>query len=133
MLSACSWEEMLLSSTGGGDFHTLLALGASRGGCRQPVWGDSPAWLVVRHAWGSRTGDLVHPAQGISKGWAASAVTKGALAVECCIMGGLPYTVPKVSFGSPYFCIFTLNLEPPRSLPTPSKLCLATWMGVKIS
>lgn len=129
MLSACSWEEMLLSSTGEGDFHTLLALGASQDGCWQPVWGDSPAWLVAQHTSGSSSGYLVHPAQGISKGQAGSAVTKGALVVKCCIIDGLFYTVPKVSFGSPYFCIFSFNLEPRRSLSTPSKLCITTWVG----
>jgi len=44
----------------------------------------SPAWLVAWHAWGSRAGGLVRPAQGISEGRAAFAVTRGALVVECC-------------------------------------------------
>lgn len=102
-------------------------LGASQDGCWQPFWGDSPAWLVAQHTSGSSSGYLVHCAQGISKGRAA--VTKGALVVKCCIIDGLSYTLPKVSFGSPYFCIFSFNLEPRRSLCTPPKLCITAWVG----
>lgn len=106
-----------------------LQLGACQGGWRQPVWGDSPAGMVGQRTWGSRWGDAVHPAQGVAEGRAAPALTEGAFVVKCCVMGGFSYTVPKVSPKSPYFCIFSLNLEPPWLLPTPSKLCITTWMG----
>lgn len=127
MLSACSWEETLLSSTEGSDFDTLLALSASWGGCRQPVWGDSRAGPVAWHVWGSCSGDAVRPARGVAKAQAASAVAEGALVAECCVMDGHSYTVPKVSFGSPYFCIFTLNLEP-HFLPLPNSASQLGWV-----
>lgn len=66
------------------------------------------------------TGDVVHPAQGSAQGRAASALAHGDhAAVKCCVMEGLSYTLLKFSFGSPYLCIFTLNLEPPSSFPIP--------------
>lgn len=65
MLSTFSWEEMLLAGAGGSDVHILLTLRQS-GETAEAGWG-----------WDLCGAGLVSPAEGISEGWAVSAVPKG--------------------------------------------------------
>lgn len=85
-----------------------------------------PAWPAPQHTQSGCSGDLE---KGISKGWAVAAITRGAAEIKCCIMDGFSCTVPKVFFKTPYFCIFIMNLEPPRSVPTPCKCSITMGMG----
>lgn len=46
---------------------------------------SGPAWPAPQHTQTGCSDDV----EGISKGWAVAAVTKGTLEVKCCIMDGL--------------------------------------------